>query len=449
MAKRKHMPNNKHKGLFIYCHVCKKHFSWTRKTVLRNTKKVKEEPTCGETGKNYSTCKNFEKHRYKSRLHVPGSDGRKASKTHDATNYADAVIQAIDFEKEFKAELLGLGQPTEIKNRQYLFDIQLRYIDFLDNIDVPEHQKNTLSDQRKNEIVNCLKIFNEALTKHNINKKLLVINRIGDMYVGLFHDYLLIDKNYRGATYNGKMTAVKKFFIWAIDKYTINMKNPFEKVRLLPVAVRRDTITKEEFKNLLKIIKPENGIEIKGKYKRNRYKLYLKDALELALHTGGRREEVVGLKWNMIREKDGEPIYIEVPNLKVKRKKGTRFDIDVPPKIIPVTKSLKMILFRLGYNMNKGKDRHLLNPDKRTASSTKSMNEALSLGFSHFYNQLNTGRELKFKCLRKTYLTYLSSTLKGDAKRLSSHATDTVLKKHYIDERIVDKAIKELDIFED
>lgn len=175
------------------------------------------------------------------------------------------------------------------------------------------------------------------------------------------------------------------------------MKNPFEKVRMIPAMVKRDTITKEEFKNLLKIIKPENGIEIQGKYKRNRYKLYLKDALELALHTGGRREEVVGLKWNMIREKDGEPVYIEVPNLKVKRKKGEYFNQNVPPKIVPVTKSLKNILYRLGYKMNKGKDRYLLNPDKRTASSTKSMNDALSLGFSHFYKQLNTGRELQFK----------------------------------------------------
>jgi len=130
MAKLKHMPNNKHKGLFIYCHVCKKHFSWTRKTTLRNSKKVKEEPLCGETGKNYATCKNFEKHRFKSRLHVPGSDGRKASRTHDATNYVDAVIQAIDFEKEFNAELQGLRQPIEIRNRHYLFDVQLRYIDF-------------------------------------------------------------------------------------------------------------------------------------------------------------------------------------------------------------------------------------------------------------------------------------------------------------------------------
>lgn len=73
--------------------------------------------------------------------------------------------------------------------------------------------------------------------------------------------------------------------------------------------------------------------------------------------------------------------------------------------------------------------------------------ENLSKGFSHFYNQLDTGRELQLKSLRKTYLTYLASALSGDTKTLSSHSTDEVLQKHYIDEKVVSKAIKKLDIF--
>ena len=38
--------------------------------------------------------------------------------------------------------------------------------------------------------------------------------------------------------------------------------------------------------------------------------------------------------------------------------------------------------------------------------------------------------------------------MKSDTKKLSSHATDEVLKKHYIDERIINSAIKNLKIFE-
>ncbi len=73
--------------------------------------------------------------------------------------------------------------------------------------------------------------------------------------------------------------------------------------------------------------------------------------------------------------------------------------------------------------------------------------ENLSKGFSHFYKQLNTDKDLQLKSLRKTYLTYLSATMSGDAKKLSSHTTDEVLQKNYIDQKVVSKAIKELDIF--
>lgn len=64
------------------------------------------------------------------------------------------------------------------------------------------------------------------------------------------------------------------------------------------------------------------------KQKRNLYKSYLKNGIELALYTGGRREEVIDLKWNMITEKNNIPTYIEMKNLKVERQIGTEFKED-------------------------------------------------------------------------------------------------------------------------
>ena len=45
-------------------------------------------------------------------------------------------------------------------------------------------------------------------------------------------------------------------------------------------------------------------------------------------------------------------------------------------------------------------------------------------------------------------ITYLDMAVKGDTKVLSSHSTNDVLKKHYIDEKIASTAIKNLSIFE-
>ena len=138
--------------------------------------------------------------------------------------------------------------------------------------------------------------------------------------------------------------------------------------------------------------------------------------------------------------------YILVNNLKVERQRGEGFNQNVALKIIPITKSLKKLLLRMKYEQMKGSQAYLLAPDRTKTSSDKIM-ELLSKGFSHFYKQLNTGRTLQFKSLRKTYLTYLNATISGDTKKLSSHTTDAVLQKHYIDDKVISKAIKELNIF--
>jgi hypothetical protein len=57
------------------------------------------------------------------------------------------------------------------------------------------------------------------------------------------------------------------------------------------------------------------------------------------------------------------------------------------------------------------------------------------------------GRELQFKHLRKTYLTYLAMTMKDDTGFLSSHTSKEVLRRHYIDENVVLKAMKNVEIF--
>lgn len=447
--KRKKLPKKKHKGLFIYCSDCKKYFSWTNKNSKdKNGKLVKLEPECGSSKTNFSTCKSFEKHRFKSRIHLPGSNDRKISRTLGTTSYADAVIQAIEFEKEVRLEMKLGAHQSSIK-RYYLFDAQIQYIDFLDNIGVPEHQKVKRSDKHIKEVQICLLLFNEALTKNKVNKKLTLVEKITDEHVGFFHSYLLNDKGYSSKTYNNKIAVVRGFFKWAIDKFKLNASNPFERVKSRATTAKKDTITQKEFKALLEVISPENGkVVLTGtrKTSRNRFKPYLKDGIELSLHTGGRREEVADTKWNMIVEKNGEPLYIAIRNLKIERQKGEGYNENVAPKIIPITKSLKKLLYRMGYENKKGQNEYLLSPD-RTNTSTYAIIDNLSKGFTHFYKLLNTGRNLQLKSLRKTYLTYLSATLQGDTKSLSSHSTDDVLQKHYIDERIVGKAVKELEIF--
>ncbi len=446
--RRKKLPNNKHKGLLIYCNVCRNHFTWTEKTV--DSKNI--EPSCGSTKTKLSSCKNHDKHRYRVRAHIPGTSKRFKSKTLSAVKYPDAVIQAIAFQNDFTKELTGQNELDHEKTYlNYLFGAQIEYLDFLNNINVPEHQKKKRTPKYVKEQKKCLLLFNEALTKNKIDKRIITLQRIDDAHVGYYHSYLLKDMSYKNSTYNKKMSSLRTFFDWALKKYQIKRDNPFDEANRRTVVIQKDTIYKEEFEGLLNIITPKNGIVvIKGKnriYNRDFYRPYLKDALKLALHTGGRREEVVDLRWDMIKSINNEPAFLAVNNLKVERMTGEGFNENIAPKIIPITKGLLDILNQLGYQEKKDSTDFMICPD-RTDMSNGTLMDLLSKGFSHYYKQLDTGRNLHFKCLRKTYLTYLDMAVKGDTKVLSSHSTDDVLKKHYIDEKIVSTAIKNLSIFE-
>lgn len=441
--KRKKVPSQKQKGLFIYCNKCQKDFSWTSKLVKQKNKKpIKKEPQCGKSGSKFSICKFFHQHKYRARIYIPGTN-RVVCKVFEIDNYKEAAKLTLEFEQEVKKR--------KTQKQFYVFDAQHEYIDFLKNINVPAHQQIQRTEKHIKEVYKCLQLFNEALNFNGVKITIATIPEVTDEYVGYFHSYLLEVKKYQNKTYNNKMSAVKGFFQWSIDFYKLNIQSPFGKVRNRKLTIKKETITRTEFEQLLKIISPERGvIQLGGKRKqrRNLYKSYLKDGIELALYTGGRREEVIDLKWNMIVEKNNFPIYIEMKNLKVERQLGAGFNEDVMPKIIPITKDLRNLLDRLGYKRNKGKNKYLLNPD-RTESSTAYMMDSLSKGFSHFYSLLGTNRKLQLKCLRKTYLTHLYSALGKEAKYLSSHTSNSVLQKYYVDEKVIHKAILEFEIFND
>jgi site-specific recombinase XerD len=454
MNRRKKLPSQRHKGLYVYCTTCKKYFSWTSKTEKSKLGKITtKEPLCGVTKNKFSKCPNFEKHKYRARVHVPGTQSTTASRTFDATTYNDAVAMTIDFENEFKTEILTT---TNTENSgatsTYLFDAQIEYLNFLDNIDVPEHLVVKRSERHIKEQAKCLELFNEALNSNKLNKRIIPIHRITDKHVGYFHSHLADHMGYANKTYNNKMGSLKSFLDWAIKQYSINIKNPFNEVKQRTSKTNIETITKKEFKNLIdpKNMCSENGIiEVgKKKIKRNMFRDYLSNGIELCLHTGGRREEVVELKWNMVHKIDGEIAYIEFDNLKVERILGDGFNDNVDTNIIPITKDLKNLLLRLNYEEKKNTDDYILYPDRDT-QSTPTIMDNLSKGFTHFYKRLNTGRELQLKSLRKTYMTYLKLATGGDMRKLDSHSTDEVLDKHYIDKKIIKKAIAELTIFGD
>jgi hypothetical protein len=94
-------------------------------------------------------------------------------------------------------------------------------------------------------------------------------------------------------------------------------------------------------------------------------------------------------------------------------------------------------------------DDYLLAPDINI-SRKRVMADALSRGFSHYYQQLNTGKKLTFKCLRKTYITRLEIYIgRGNTKAVTGHSADkvNVIEQNYIDKKEVAKAADGFTVF--
>lgn len=104
------------------------------------------------------------------------------------------------------------------------------------------------------------------------------------------------------------------------------MKNPFQYyTRQTVQSPNIETISKEEFESIPSAVDAFYPIMVlggRGKRK-NRYRPYLKDGFKLCLLTGGRREEIIDLKWSDIYEHESGIKFFMFNNLKVERLKNS------------------------------------------------------------------------------------------------------------------------------
>jgi integrase len=400
---------------------------------------------------------------------VPGTKNERRTKILDTRDLDEAIIQAIAFKKEVKnngiqkpIEPVQKSVPTEIKiqkgikqkqkNQQIpelLVHAMTRYIGWLNNEDVPLHRQRIRTYNHIKDNERALKLLAECLKNEGYNLATVSIHDINDKMVGEIYSFLEA-KHFSNRTFNKTISHYTSFINWFSDEYNMNMRNWFSRIKRKRLNPNPEAITRCEYEALLKQITLENGLKENKhwvKPTRNMYRPWLADGFKLALETGRRREEVINLKWNSIRESEGIR-YIEVEDYKVNRIQNRIAENEKKMICIPITASLDALLHELGYNERINTDSYILAPNVKI-SRGKVMSNVLSRSFTHFYGQLNTGKNLTFKCLRKTYITklqiYFSGT--GNTKEITGHSDNQVIERNYIDKREIAKASAGFSVF--
>ena len=389
---------------------------------------------CRKCRQNNTGCKHEDSKCYRANVINPITS-KHSSKMLTALNYDDAVKQTIEFKKELqrKPSLRKKSEVQSIGNNYTLAEAILKFDLYLQADGEYKHLKNKVSRKHRTETIGyCVQFCESLKPKHNLNTY-----KPSDVSKGdVANFFVLMEEKYGNHAFNKSFTSLTSFFNFLIDVEDLLLKNHFKNCIRKPIPKGKSiTITKSEFDKILSAIDtapPKYKTTHKGRMD-NVYYPWLKHAFRLFLHIGGRREEILNLRWSDVYETDqGTKLFI-IRNLKVERMlKGE----DVEMKYAPIGVDLMDLLIEMGYEQKKNTDDKLIDPENLFTNNT--LKEKLSDAFTHYRRCAGIEKNFTLKHLRKTYLTWVKQTMGERTNKLSSHSSMQVLKDHYLDPTIID-----------
>ena len=399
------LPKNHLKGLKIYCNKCKKY----------NPK-----------------CNHNDDLLYRVVVHIPGTKNSTKIKTLISKNYEDAVKESIDIIKELKSnDYRDLS--TDNDNKEYtMIGAILKYNQYLSGEYELKHLIKKVSEGHRKESLRFIKLFFNVLKSHH-NFEIMRVRDVSVKDVSRFYESM--ESHYGARTFNKCMISLKSFFNFLIEIEKVDMKNPFSVYNSKSVlSTINETITKDEFERILDSIDSSDSLlKLGGKGEvKNMYRDYLKLGFKLFLLTGGRREEVVDLRWSDIYY-SGDTYFFMIKNKKVERNQNIDGDFN---KYIPINSDLFDLLNEIGFEEKKTSNDFILCPNRN--ESVLTIMNTLSKSFTFYKNKSGVTKNISLKHLRKTYISWVNQVMGTDTRILTSHSTDGVLKEHYLDPTILD-----------
>ena len=375
--KKLKLPNNPYKGLKIYCHKCKR-----------------DNPTCSH----------YEIHKFKVKIHITGGENKKKTKVLKALDYDAAVKEAIEYKNDLVANNFQKPIIVVKENDFTILGALIEYKRYLSGEHRYTHLVKNITKGYNDECIRYCKYFLDTINGVKNVSQTSILN-VGQDDVARF--YTWSEKHYNAKTFNKCLNEVKRFFDFIIKVENVAMKNPFDNYTCKTVFKSNIyTLDKSEFNDIIKAVDNANPIiRLGGKgEKKNMYRKYLIDGFKLSLLTGGRREEVVDLKWSNI--------FISVKGVKFFRIRNIKVELltnDDYWKYIPINTDLMNLLNELGYDDKKQTDDFILFPEREVL--TKTIMNDLSKGFTHYKKMANIDKKVSFKNLRKTYLSWVNAVM--------------------------------------
>jgi len=383
-------------------------------------------------------CKHpIDKTVYRAIVIIPNSGTKRITKTLHARIYDDAVKELIDYRRDVLKGIIQIPEKGMVFRPQLIIDCMAMYIDYLSDIDVPDHMKKHNSDGYINSQRTMFNNFLKFLKEENISKEFFKVSDINDLLLGRYYSFLLklSDSNY---TFNHHVKLMRAFYRFLIESKGYNIKNSFLSIKLKPEKGKDCSITSDDFFALLDIISPINSVQQIGKTKRNMFHDWLIDAFKLKAYTGRRNEEIFQMKWNMIHFEGITPVYMKTPNIKINKLQNQINEAEKDFIYVPIIEELELFLIEKGLADKKNTDEFIVAP---TVIQRKSMEMKSSKSFAFFFKKLNRDYLIEMNYLRSTYITVQEIYAFKQAEKIRQHSDFRVTDKHYVNQKVIAKYI--------
>jgi integrase len=373
------------------------------------------------------SCKHVERQRYQSRVYNPFTQTVNCIKAYETRDIEEAFTLHREYIASLKANEYNVTFEKPDKADQtpeivFINDAAKKYIDWMQDIDLPRHKKKNLTVGYIREQESYVTRFLKIVKQHEGKISSFPAVNISDKHVGYLDAALGEEDKTSNATYNGYMKAGRYFVTYLIDELGLAMKNPFQDVALLTVHNDPESITETELQHFLTLITPENGIGSKGIKKVSavhHYRPWLKKVILLGLLTGERLDGLVNLRWSY-----REGSLFKIPNGKVNqlKKEQTNFSYT------PITEDLEELLKQFEII---APDAYIIEPEIANRDTLKKI---ISKAFTHYWRHTGSKKEVSFKHLRKTYVTMLTKAI-GERALFVKHNEDKTAVRHYLDKK--------------
>lgn len=416
-------------GLYIYCYQCKGY---------SNIKSgcLKKSSTCNHPPK---------KQVYKLKIHVPGTKNMTRTKVLATRDIKEVDMVRLEFIEQLKNINYNTSQivNTQVSDgEKHLLAYQMkRYLDFITNggfyeFEAPrELSIGTIKDYKRN-----FRYFINSIAGA-VDIKTIRIDEIREEHIELFHKYIR-KKSSSDKTYNNIISSLRTFYNHLINYENFDVKNVFKLVPVHTVHYDPQTYSKEEFVNVLSVIKKENGYD--PERKRSRFREWLPTSFKLGLYTCLRLDELVHMKFSDIVEVD-DHLVLESINQKASKLIADKRNIRI--KRLPVIPELlKVLNEECDFEHNKNTDKFIIGCNEKTRSNVYSI---ISKGFTHFKRVAGIDDSKCFKELRKTYISRIQDQY-GDIALtfiISDHSSKEMARKHYLAQINAVKKCSNLRIF--